>query len=173
MDNARLSEAAREAALNRLMSTYGTNVLRVCFLYLHDHALAQDAAQTTFLRAWQALDTLRSSETEKAWLMQIAVNTCRSILRSREYRHYAHGADPEKLPEPFTETPLRDPTVYHAVRALPDKYREVIVLYYYQSLTAPEVAAILHIPQASVRTRLHRARKLLEPLLKGWYLNDE
>ena len=82
MDNARLSEAAREAALNRLMSTYGTNVLRVCFLYLHDHALAQDAAQTTFLKAWQALDTLRSSETEKAWLMQAGGNTSVSEIIS-------------------------------------------------------------------------------------------
>ena len=173
MANARLSDAAKEAALNRLMETYGTNVLRVCFLYLHDHALAQDAAQTTFLKAWQALDTLREGSTEKAWLMQIAVNNCRSMLRSREYKHYAHGADLDSMPEPSTETPMHDPTVYNAVMSLPDKYREVIILHYYQSLPTPEVAMVLHIPQASVRTRLHRARRLLEPLLKGWYLNDE
>jgi len=173
MQNAQLSDAAREATLNRLMETYGTNVLRVCFLYLHDHALAQDAAQTTFLKAWQALDTLREGATEKAWLMQIAANTCRSTLRSREYRMYAKNADLDSLPEPSVESPMSDPTVYNAVRSLPEKYREVIILHYYQALSAVEVARILRIPQASVRTRLHRARKLLEPLLKGWYLNDE
>ena len=173
MENARLSDAAREATLSRLMETYGTNVLRVCFLYLHDHGLAQDAAQTTFLKAWQALNSLRQGETEKAWLMQIAVNTCRSVLRSREYRHYAHGADFENVPEPSVEMALQDSTVYQAVISLPEKYREVLILHYYQSFSTPEVARILRIPQASVRTRLHRARRLLEPLLKGWYLNDE
>lgn len=173
MQNARLPDVAKEATLSRLMETYGTNVLRVCFLYLHDHGLAQDATQTTFLKAWQALDTLRDNSTEKAWLMQIAVNTCRSTLRSREYKHYAHGADLDTLPEPAIEAPMRDPTVYNAVLSLPEKYREVVVLHYYQTLPVTEVATVLHIPQASVRTRLHRARKLLEPLLKGWYLNDE
>ena len=64
-------------------------------------------------------------------------------------------------------------SVANDIIADPDKYREVIILHYYQSLPTPEVAMVLHIPQASVRTRLHRARKLLEPLLKGWYLNDE
>lgn len=173
MSNARVTDAAREATLNRLMDTYGTNVLRVCFLYLHDHSLAQDASQTTFLKAWQALDSFRQGSTEKAWLMRIAVNTCRSILRSREYRLYAHGVNPEDVPEPAVDALTPDRTVYNAVLSLPDKYREIVVLHYYQGLPTEEVAHVLQIPQASVRTRLHRARKLLEPLLKGWYLNDE
>lgn len=174
MHNARLSDDARDELLSRLMETYGTNVLRVCFLYLHDHALAQDAAQTTFLKAWQALGKLREEGTEKAWLMTIAVNTCRSILRSREYRHYAHGADLDNMPEPSVDAPLpADPTVYNAVRSLPEAYREVVILHYYQSLSTVDVAQVLRVPQSTVRTRLHRARKLLEPLLKGWYLNDD
>lgn len=173
MQNARLSDYDKDLLLSRLMDTYGTNVLRVCFLYLHDHHLAQDAAQTTFLKAWNALDRLRDATTEKAWLMTIAVNTCKSILRSREYRMYAQGADLENMPEP-SETPgIPDRTVYEAVLSLPDKYREVVILHYYQELPATEVARMLRLPQATVRTRLHRARLLLEPLLKGWYLNDE
>lgn len=173
MQKAYLSAEAKDALLTRLMETYGTNVLRVCFLYLHDHALAQDAAQTTFLKAWKALDRLRADASEKAWLMAIAVNTCRSVLRSREYRLYAHGADLANLPEPSVAPCLPDSTVARAVQALPARYREVVILHYYQNLPTADVARALRIPESTVRTRLHRARHMLEPQLKGWYLNDE
>ena len=173
MEKPRLSADVKDTMLTRLMETYGTNVLRVCFLYLHDHALAQDAAQTTFLNAWRSLDRFRADASEKTWLMTIAVNTCRSILRSREFRHYAHGADPDNLPEPSVDPILPDGTVARTVLSLPTKYREVVILHYYQNLSTLEVAHALRIPEATVRTRLHRARRLLEPMLKGWYLNDE
>ncbi len=162
-----------EDHLTRLMQTYGSNILRVCYLYLKDHSLAQDAAQSTFLKAWKALGTLRAGSTEKAWLMRIAVNTCKSMLRSREYQLYAKSPDMDELPEPYTEDAHPDNTVLLAVLALPEKYREAVVLHYYQGFSSPEIAQILRIPQATVLTRLHRARKLLESELKGWYLSDE
>lgn len=162
-----------EERLTRLMQTYGSNVLRVCYLYLKDHALAQDAAQTTFVKAWQALSTLREGGTEKAWLMRIAVNTCKTTLRSREYRLYAQSPDMDDLPEPSTEDEHPDNTVLNAVMSLPEKYREVVMLHYYQGLSSTEAARILHLPQATILTRLHRARKLLESQLKGWYLSDD
>lgn len=166
------SENAEER-LTRLMQTHGNSVLRVCYLYLKDHALAQDAAQTTFVKAWQAIHTLQEGSTEKAWLMRIAVNTCKSILRSREYRLYAHSPDMEELPDPAAEDDLPDATVLNTVMALPEKYREVIMLHYYQGLSSPVMAKVLKLPQATVLTRLHRARKLLESQLKGWYLDNE
>lgn len=159
--------------LTRLMQTYGNNVLRICYLYLKDHALAQDAAQTTFVKAWQALHTLRGNSTEKAWLMRIAANTCKTILRSREHRLYAQSPDMDDLPDPAVEDALPDATVLNAVMALPEKYREVVILHYYQGLSSPAVARILKLPQATVLTRLHRARKLLESQLKGWYQSNE
>lgn len=167
------SPETAEEHLTRLIQAYGNSVLRVCYLYLKDHALAQDAAQTTFVKAWQALHTLRDVSTEKAWLMRIAANTCKSILRSREYRLYAQSPDMDEMPEPSTEADLPDTTVLNTVLALPDKYREVIVLYYYQGLSSLDIAKALRLPQATILTRLHRARKLLESQLKGWYLDDE
>ena len=105
--------------------------------------------------------------------MTIAVNTCRSILRSREFRMYAHGADPENIAEPSVDPVLPDGTVARAVLTLPTKYREVVILHYYQNLPTMDVARALRIPETTVRTRLHRARLMLEPMLKGWYLNDD
>lgn len=163
----------KEARLQRLMETYGNDVLRVCFLYLKDHALAQDAAQTTFLKAWQALHTLRDGTTEKAWLLRIAVNTCKTMLKSREYQLYAHNPDMERLPEPFAEDKPRDNTVLSAVHQLPEHYQEAVILHYYQGLSTADMARILRLPQSTVLTRLRRARKLLENLLKGWYFDHE
>ncbi len=166
------SEGAEER-LTRLMQTHGNSVLRVCYLYLKDYALAQDAAQTTFVKAWQAIHTLREDSTEKAWLMRIAVNTCKSTLRSREYRLYAHSPDMEELTDSSADDAFPDATVLNTVMALPEKYREVIMLHYYQGLSSPVMAKVLKLPQATILTRLHRARKLLESQLKGWYLDNE
>ena len=162
-----------EERLSRLMDSYGSSVLRVCYLYLKDHALAQDASQTAFVKAWKALSSLRDNTSEKAWLMRIAVNTCKTMLRSPEYRMYAQNPDMDELPEPSVAAVESDHTVLSAVLKLPEKYREVIMLHYYQGLTSQEVARILGIPQATVLTRLHRARKLLESDLKGWYQSDD
>ena len=162
-----------EERLTRLMQTHGSTVLRVCYLYLKDHSLAQDAAQTAFVKAWQHFASLKDNANEKAWLMRIAVNTCKTMLRSPEYRLYAHSPDMDDLPEPSCEDDHGDATVLSAVLALPEKYREVVMLHYYQGLSSPETARILRVPQATVLTRLHRALKLLESELKGWYLGHE
>ena len=73
----------REQTLERLMTDYGDRVMRTCLLFLQDRPLAEDASQETFIRAWRALDQLREGDTEKAWLMKIAVNVCKSALRTR------------------------------------------------------------------------------------------
>ena len=165
-------QESAEARLTRLMTVYGDDVLRVCYLYLQEHTLAQDASQTTFVKAWQALANLKDGSTEKAWLMRIAVNTCKTILRSCEHRMYAQSPDIDDL-NLSVEDDHPDDTVLSAVMALPEKYREVVTLHYYQGLPSPVVARMLRVPQATVLTRLHRARKLLESKLKGWYLSDE
>ena len=76
----------RGQTLERLMEEYGDRVMRTCLLFLQDRPLAEDASQETFIRAWRALDQLREGATEKAWLMKIAVNVCKSMLRSRSRR---------------------------------------------------------------------------------------
>lgn len=187
MLNAPVPGIDRDLTLKRLMQTYGSDVLQVCYLYLKDFPLAQDATQSAFMKVWEALarpsaatcavfvQTPASTppgHAEKAWLMRIAVNTCKNILKSREYRLYAKATPLDQLPEPVHIDDAPDDTVLTAVLSLPDKYREVVVLHYYQNLPLSDVANALYLPQATVRTRLHRARKLLHPMLKGWYFDE-
>ena len=164
-------ERPGELDLPRLLEEYGDGLLRMCTLYLGDYALAEDAVQDTFLRAMNAWPRFRGACSEKTWLTSIAANVCRSYLRSPWRRRRAE-VDPDELtgiPEPA----LPDDTLVRAVRSLPEKYRAVVVLYYYRELKAREVAQILHIPVSTVTVRLSRARSLLKEALKGWYYDEE
>ena len=163
----------RECALERLMAEYGDQVMRTCLLYLQRRQLAEDASQETFIRAWRALDRLQSKETEKAWLLKIAVNVCKSELRSRSRRIPEAKVTEDEVPENGREDQYPDRTVFNAVISLPLRYRSPVILYYYQGLPVSDIAGILHIPGATVRTRLSRARALLRNQLEGWYFDDE
>ena len=151
----------RGQTLERLMEEYGDRVMRTCLLFLQDRPLAEDASQETFIRAWRALDQLREGATEKAWLMKIAVNVCKSMLRSRSRRIPDAKAAADEMPEPGAPDRYPDHTVFDAVSALPVRYR------------SPVIARILHLPGATVRTRLARARALLRNELEGWYFDEE
>lgn len=172
MNDVRMTVSVRERTLERLMAEYGNSVERVCFLFLKDRQLAQDASQDTFIKVWRALDGLREDGAEKAWLMKIAVNTCRNVLRSRYFRRVDRGVSTDELPEPATEDLQRDDSLLREVMALERKYREVVVLHYYQELSTEETAAVLSVPAATVRTRLRRAREVLKSRLKEWYFDE-
>ena len=168
-----LTTEQREQTLERLMADYGDQVMRTCLLFLQSRQPAEDASQETFIRAWRALDHLREGQTEKAWLMKIAVNVCKSMLRSRARRIPDAKVPADEMPETGAEDRYPDHTVFDAVNSLPVKYRSPVILHYYQGLPVSDIAGILHLPGATVRTRLSRARALLRNNLEGWYFDDE
>ena len=156
----------RDAWLNGAMERYEASLLRMCFAWLRDLQLAEDAVQETFLKAYRKYDTFRSGSSEKTWLISIAANTCRDILRSSWFRHIDRSVALDSLPEPevpFTET---DDALTNAVMKLRPRLREVILLCYYQELSAQEAAAVLGTSRQTVYNRLSRAlaelRKRLE-----------
>ncbi len=165
MDGQRVPAAPE--VVERLMDSYGDGILRLCYLFLRDRALAEDAAQETFVRAWQHYGTFQGQAHEKTWLSAIAVNLGRNLLRSP---WHSRRVDLPAMAEPAAEDADRsDDTVVRAVLALPKKYREVVVLYYYQEWSTAEIARVLGIPQGTVTVRLKRARDRLRPCLEGWY----
>ena len=129
-------------------------------LYLGDRQLAEDAFQETFVKAWRQFSSFRGESSVKTWLSHIAVNTCRDMLRSGWFRMLRRSRNVEDLqglaaPE---DAPGGE---------LPGKYREVVVLYYYENMKLKEIAQLLRLPVSSVSTRLRRARTQLEKMLKG------
>ena len=157
-----------EEEITRLVEEHQLALLRLCFAYLHDRALAEDAVQETFLKAFRGFSQFRGDSSEKTWLTKIAVNTCRDFQRGGWFRHTDRSVTPEMLPVAADTRPdAEDYDLSLAVMKLPRKLREVILLYYYQDLGTEEIAEILGIVQSSVSSRLKRGREKLRGLLEG------
>ena len=167
-----IQESSR-SELERLMDQYGSSLLRMCTLYLKDADLAQDAVQETFIRAYRHLNDYRGESSEKTWLTAIAMNISRDMLRTAWFRHQSRSTDIDTLPEQPAGFEFPDNTVLTEVMHLPAKYREVILLRYYEGLKLKEVASALGLSDGRVRSRLNKANELLRDRLKEWYYNEE
>jgi RNA polymerase sigma-70 factor (ECF subfamily) len=160
-----------ETELERLVDQYGDGLLRTCLLYLRDYGLAEDAVQETFLRAYRSWNQFEGRSSEKTWLTAIAINVCRTMLRS-PWRRRVNGEEALELLR--SEDPsMPDPTVARAVMRLPKDQRVCIILFYVQEMKIREIAQALEVPQATVSSRLNRARKKLRAELKEWYFDEE
>ena len=166
-------EEERRETIARLMEQYGSRLLRMCALYLRDAALAQDAVQETFLKAYRHYDQYRGEASEITWLCRIAANQCRDMLRSPWHRHVNRRVDADSLPEGVAAFSFPDDTVLSAVMALDGKYREAVLLRYYQGLRLGEIAGALGLSEGAVRSRLRRANGMLRQALKEWYYDEE
>ena len=160
-----------EKEMERLITTYGDGLYRLCLLYLRDAHLAEDAVQDILLRAYRGRARFEGRASEKTWLTAIAANVCKNYLRGNWFRRVDAGAVLENIPAPPDAEPSDD-ALTREVLALPDKYRAPVLLYYYEGLSTRETAAALGLNENTVSTRLRRARGLLKTRLKGW-MDDE
>ncbi len=157
----------RDQELVRMVNQYQGLLLRMCYVYLRDMESAKDATQETFLKAYKALDSFRGECSEKTWLIQIAINTCRSMQRTGWFRHVDRRITPEDLTQIAAAAPEDDLDIMCDIMKLPPKLKEVIILYYWQDMTVTEIAQSLSITHSSVSSRLQRAREKLHDMLKG------
>ena len=157
---------AAEDVIESLIGKYGDMILRLCYTYLKNMPDAEDSAQDVFLKLLEKLPEFNDEAHEKAWMIRVTINTCKSRLRSMKLRRAASIDD--------VDIPVRDrysdeSDVLDAVMALPEKFRTVIHLYYYEGYSTPEIARLTQKPEATVRSDLHRARKRLRAVLGGGY----
>lgn len=149
---------------NRAIDRYADLVRRVCMIHLKNHADTEDIFQAVFLKYVTGTTEFESEEHEKAWFIRVTINACKDLLRSF-FRSRTVSLDdlleqPDQVPEDHRE-------VLEAVLALPDKYRDVVYLHYYEGYTAPEIGTILHKNPNTVYTLLTRARDELRKMLGG------
>ena len=118
---------------------------------------AEDAVQETFIRYLQKAPSFQSTEHQKAWLITVAANQCRDILRYRK-RH------PQIDIEEIREEPLpeSDSGITEALMSLPEKYRLVLTLYYVEEYHVKDIAKMIGKTPSAVKMRLQKGRKLLE-----------
>ena len=92
-----------EEAFEQMVLEYQMPLKRMCYMYLHDMSLAEDAVQETFLKVYRSLPQFGGGCSVKTWIMKIGVNTCRDMLRSAWFRHHDRRIVPEELPIPAEE----------------------------------------------------------------------
>ena len=159
-------DSKRDQTIERLITQHQTSLLRLCYVQLQDQALAEDAVQETFLKAYKGFDSFRGDSSEKTWLTRIAVNTCRDFQRGGWFKHTDRRVTPDMLPVGTVQPDTEDLDLSLAVMKLPRKMREAILLYYYQDMSTEEIAETLGIAQSSVSNRLRRGREKLRKLLE-------
>lgn len=164
----------RETLLEAWMQAYENDVLRLCFLYLHDLPLAEDALQETFVKVWRGMDRFerRGGCSPRTWIMHIAVNTCRDHLRTRWFRQRRESLPLEEAALLTDGPAMPDGSLFSAVMALPLRYREAVLLHFYQGMTVGDCARALHISRATCHKRLKKACELLRVDLEGGPLHD-
>ncbi|MFF2092661.1 RNA polymerase sigma factor [Paenibacillus sp. NPDC058174] len=162
------------SALRQLMERYGDDVLRTAALLLRDRHLAEDVSQDVFVDAYRKINQLKTDRSLRAWLITMTVNRCRERMRRASWKRLLFR---ERLEEeagassgPGSEGWAVSATIQSAIMGLPFRYREVIVLHYYQDMTIADIAATLHEPEGTIKSKLQRGRKLLKAGLEkgGW-----
>ena len=158
-----------ENRLREWIRRYSDDVLRTCFVLLSDRTLAEDAMQDTFMKAWKAMSQFegRENASPKTWLMRIAVNTCKDYRRTQWLRHRSQTSPIDELPEAVLPTTNVSRELFLTVMGLPDKYKQVVLLYHYQNMTMEEVADALRVSRPAVSRRLKKAYELLRAELEG------
>ncbi len=148
--------------VSELMGKYADSVLRMCYIYLKDYHMAEDVTQKTFERVMMHYGKFRKASSEKTWIMQIAINLCKNQLKSWWCKRQNYDDVPEMAYDVDYDGVLDRQEVFDKISKLPPKYKEVILLYYYQELSVSEISEVLKLKESAVKVRLFRARGQLK-----------
>ena len=151
--------------IKEITGKYGDRLYAAAFNVCRQCEDAEDAVQEGLLRLYKSDMEFESEEHLKAWLFKVTVNVAKSMRRSfwnRNRTSYEDYMDSLTFEEPS------DRTLMDAVLRLPEKYRIVVHLHYYEGYKTREIADILELSENTVKTRLLNSRKILKANLEGW-----
>ena len=153
-----------EAAANRAIRLYADTVRRICFVHLKNYADTENAFQEIFLKYVLNDTEFESAAHEKAWIIRVAVNTCKDTVKNFFRRKTIPLEDAAFEPFYMDE---QEKEVLDAVLRLPQNYRNAVYLFYYEGYTVVEIAKLLNKKTNTVYTWVDRARKQLRNSLGG------
>lgn len=161
-------------SFEEVMKFYMPMVYRIAFSRLGSSHEAEDITQEVFLKYFRADIQYNDEEHRKAWLIRCAINCTKTLVTSAWYRHRASDEGLENMEE-NGEIPGSDGdiekieqknAVMSAVMKLPEKYRTVIHLFYFEDMSVAQISKATGIREATVKSQLSRARDMLKPMLK-------
>jgi RNA polymerase sigma-70 factor (ECF subfamily) len=156
--------AGETAAFAGIVGRWQTRIVNLAWRFCRDRAMAEDMAQEAFLRAYRGLGQFQRQSKFSTWLTAIALNTFRTALKERrpplfggEWELPAAASQLAMLREQGRATAIRE-----LVLTLPARYRDPLVLFYFEEMNLEETARILALPEGTLKARLHRGRELLK-----------
>lgn len=148
--------------IDEIISEYSDIVYRIAYANVQVKADADDVFQEVFLLYCRKAPEFENETHRRNWLINVTLKCCKKATFSSWRKHTAPLDD---FPGLKTEMPLNEYELYSAVRSLPEKYRQVIYLYYYEGFSAGEISGILNRNASTVRSHLRRGREKLKSLL--------
>lgn len=153
-----------------LIERYRNNLYAAAFSICKHPQDAEDVVQDTFIQYWTQKKEFQSEQHIRAWLLRVAINKAKNKCTS----FFRRNALPlEDYIETLSFPSQESSEIFEAVMNLPDKYRIVIHLFYYEDYSVGEIADILKLTQGNVKVRLSRGRNLLRAELKEVWEDDE
>jgi RNA polymerase sigma factor (sigma-70 family) len=154
------SPSANELVISAI-DKYADTVRRVCFMYLKNRSDVEDIFQEVFLKLLQCGQRFESEEHERAWIIRVTINKCKDFHKSFFRKNVCSLDDVDVIFEDKTEN-----EVIRQVLLLPQKYKDVIYLFYFEGYSVPEISKILNSKENTIYSHLHRAKKLLKDMLE-------
>lgn len=155
-----------EAEAIRAIEQYSDTVRRICAVHLKNDADTEDIFQTVFLKYVLSSVSFENEEHEKAWFIRVTINACKDLLKSF-FR--SHTVPLDEAAERPAQPPSDYRDIWEVVFALPQKYRDVVYLHYFEEYTAPQISRILGKNVNTVYTLLTRSKQMLREKLGGGY----
>jgi RNA polymerase sigma-70 factor (ECF subfamily) len=166
--------AGELAAFEGIVRRWQAPLVNLAWRYCRDRGRAEEMAQEAFLRAWRGLPNWRGESSFSTWLFALAANLYRTELKRFPVENLPLDAAPEPTAPAAQHHALAaqasQEVVRRAVLALPMRYREPVILYYFHEMDVAAAAATLGMPEGTMKARLSRARALLRsrfPQLKA------
>lgn len=157
-----------EAEFEIKYKLYAQELMNVCYGYTRDKYASEDIIQNVFIKYLNYKKDFNNENGEKYWLIRVAINECKNYLRKKKRIVIS-----EEVVEYISDKVSEDDKIYEVskiVKDLPEKYRSVIILFYYNSLSISEVSKALKLTEANVKKRLERARKMIKVKLEESYV---
>ena len=149
--------------IEEIYTKYSDMIFKISFSYMKNAADAEDIVADVFVKLIKTGTEFKNEEHEKYWLIRTAINLCKNNLK-----HWRRKcADIDEYADLQTDDPFNINDTLKSVMELPERYKAVIYLYYYEGYATAEIAKILKKPQSTVRVHLHEARKILKGVLEN------
>ena len=153
--------------IGSLVDKYGNMILRIAYTYLKNKADAEDTVQDVFLQIIDKNPIFNDETHEKSWIVRTTINMCKNKLNLFWNKNKCSIDDITGFAN--YDKYSTDSNVLKAVLSLPDKYRLVVYMYYYEGYSTPEISKMIEKSDTTIRSLLHRARNKLKSILKEEY----